>query len=156
MKVLKFLFVLDAGVVDMPRFFDPCYNYYRKALLPNMYGDRTFEQARERFFPFYPLVNTFCSSELEAFFCSVLLPRYDPVTYRGQKPCRATCKQVYRSCTYAIIHSKFYWPSEMKCENFNDTFCYSKYKHEKKLGYVCLRRKMSFNAAVNHIKCIFY
>ena len=115
-------------MIDVPSTLDICYNYYRKASLPNMYGDKVVETAKQRFLPFYPLVHTFCSSELETFLCSVFFPRYDQVTFINQKPCRKACERVYRSCKYAIGRSNFFWPPELECGKFlNDATCYSKF-----------------------------
>ena len=118
---------LDAKVFDIPEAIDICYNYYQKTSLPNIYGDRTIASAKMRFFPFYPLVHTFCSSELEVFLCSMFLPRYDPERYISQTPCHDACERIYQSCQYAIGRSNFLWPEELQCSKFsNDATCYSK------------------------------
>ena len=115
-------------MIDVPNTLDICYNFYKKASLPNMYGDAMVETAKQRFLPFYPLVQTYCSSELETFLCSVFFPRYNPVTFISQKPCRAACERVYRSCKYAIGRSSFFWPPSLECGKFsNDATCYSKF-----------------------------
>lgn len=119
---------VDSGVVDIPRSIDICSNYYRRTALPNMYIDKTIESAKLRFLPFFPLIYTSCSIELSTFLCSVFLPRYNPVSYSSQKPCRHACERVFQRCSYAIGRSLFSWPEELKCSNFaNDANCYSMY-----------------------------
>ena len=93
-----------------------------------MYGDQTIASAKIRLLPFYPLVHTFCSRELEPLLCSIFLPRYDPDTNTGQQPCQDACERVYDSCKYAIGRSNFFWPQEFQCNKFsNDAKCYSKF-----------------------------
>ena len=122
-----FISSLEIGAIEIPESMDICYNYYRITALPNMYGDKTIDTAKLKFFPFYPLVDTFCSSELETFLCSIFLPRYDPVAHVRQRPCREACHRVFESCKYAIGRSRFHWPPELECSKFvNDATCYSK------------------------------
>ncbi|XP_028411368.1 uncharacterized protein LOC114533935 isoform X1 [Dendronephthya gigantea] len=121
----------ESSVIEIPRSMDICYNYYRNTALPNMYGDKTIESAKLKFYPFYPLVDTFCSSELETFLCSIFLPRYDPESLVSQKPCREACDRVYKSCKFAIARSRFHWPHELECSKFsNDATCYNLTKDE--------------------------
>ena len=109
------------SVLDIPFQLDLCYKDYKQTVFPNLFGDQTIEKARLGMHKFFPLVYTLCSERLTRFLCSVFLPGFNTTaTSTTQRPCKSSCEEIYRDCVYAIDRTRFFWPPEMECDQFDD------------------------------------
>ncbi|XP_078492368.1 frizzled-2-like [Ciona intestinalis] len=87
------------------------------ALMPNMFGHTTQEEANIELHQYYPFLKIGCSSYLKPFLCSAF---FSPCTSKGTRklPCRSLCENTMAGCLEVATRFGFIVPEALNCERF--------------------------------------
>ncbi|XP_046365914.1 uncharacterized protein LOC124141809 [Haliotis rufescens] len=91
------------------------YNYTR---LPNQFNHRTQAEVYWALQPWWPFMDTLCSSNLRILLCGLYLPKCTPGSPRVQLPCRETCRKSKVRCSSDMQRQGRPWPRQFRCPQF--------------------------------------
>ncbi|XP_052673729.1 frizzled-5-like [Crassostrea angulata] len=90
---------------------------YNLTHMPNQFHHKTQEESGLEVHQFWPLVEIYCSPDLQLFLCSMYAPNCIP-DYKYPLPaCRSVCERAKYGCAPLMALYGFEWPERMKCEN---------------------------------------
>ena len=90
---------------------------YNEAIMPNILGHQTQNEAGLLINQFQPLVKVRCSPYFQFFLCSVYVPM---CTESGvaRRPCRSLCLKARNGCESLLNKFGFEWPQNLRCDQF--------------------------------------